>query len=351
MECWGSTLPPPAVPRPSLSQASKSPGLRLFFALARVAVTVGLLAALAAKVDVARLGAVLAQATPLPFAGAVLALAAATLVNAFRWHAILGKAASPGWGAALKLLWLGLFFNQVLPTGVGGDAVRAWRCRRFGIGLGTAVRSILLDRACGYSVLVLLYGFGLPFLLPRFHAALQRQTLIGVFALAAAGLVALFLIDRLPARMASWRMLWPLTELSREARRVFFHRRSVYLLVLAAVGMSLSILSFDLAAQSTGVRLDFAAWLAIVPPVVFVQLVPVSLAGWGVRELALVVILAGFGVPAAPALAASLAIGLLQIAVGLPGGLVWLGNWDIAGEDLPLAAASGRAANLLDRRE
>ncbi len=306
----------------------------------RVVVTAGLLAVLVAKVDRARLGAVLAQATLVPFALAVVALAAATLVNAWRWHAILGKSVSPGWVRLLKLLWLGLFFNQVLPSGVGGDAVRAWRCRRFGISLGTAVRSILLDRACGYSVLVLLYAVGLPYLLPRFPDALQRVTLIGLFALAAGGLVALFVIDFLPRPLVRLRLLWPLTELSREARRVFFDRRSVYLLGLAAIGMGLSIFSFALAAQSVGVRLPVADWLVVLPPVIFIQLVPVSLAGWGVREVALVVILAVYGIPAAAALAASLAIGLSQIVVGLPGGLVWIGNWDVAGRALPRPAAA-----------
>jgi hypothetical protein len=49
-----------------------------------------------------------------------------------------------------------------------------------------------------------------------------------------------------------------------------------------------------------------------------------------VRELGFVVFLAGFGIPAEAALAASLLVGLCLIAVGLPGGLLWLTGWDIA---------------------
>ena len=62
-----------------------------------------------------------------------------------------------------------------------------------------------------------------------------------------------------------------------------------------------------------------------------IQLFPVALAGWGVREAGVVVALAGFGVPAEPALAISLLFGLAQGAVALPGGLIWLLDWDIAG--------------------
>jgi hypothetical protein len=85
-----------------------------------------------------------------------------------------------------------------------------------------------------------------------------------------------------------------------------------------------------LVAYSLGVDLPFSSWVVIVPPVTLIQLVPVSLAGWGVRELGFVVVLAGFGIPAEPALAASLLIGLCMIVVGLPGGLLWLTGWDVA---------------------
>ena len=42
------------------------------------------------------------------------------------------------------------------------------------------------------------------------------------------------------------------------------------------------------------------------------------------RQLGLVVVLAGFGVPAEAALATSVLVGLCMIVVGLPGGLLWL---------------------------
>jgi hypothetical protein len=42
------------------------------------------------------------------------------------------------------------------------------------------------------------------------------------------------------------------------------------------------------------------------------------------------VVLAGFGIPAEASLAASVLCGLCLIAVGLPGGLLWLSGWDIA---------------------
>jgi hypothetical protein len=58
-----------------------------------------------------------------------------------------------------------------------------------------------------------------------------------------------------------------------------------------------------------------------------------------------VVVLAGFGIPTEGALATSLLVGLCQIVVGLPGGLLWLIGWDIT----PVTAAKrGRLAARVD---
>jgi glycosyltransferase 2 family protein len=68
-----------------------------------------------------------------------------------------------------------------------------------------------------------------------------------------------------------------------------------------------------------------------------IQLLPVSLAGWGVREVVLVVALASFGIPAEAALATSVLLGLCLVIVGLPGGLIWLADWDVARSGGPAA--------------
>ena len=101
------------------------------------------------------------------------------------------------------------------------------------------------------------------------------------------------------------------------------------MLGLSILTVGLAVFAFKLVGDSLGVPLSFVTWLAIVPPVSLIQLAPVSLAGWGVREAAMVVVLAGFGVPAAAALAISVLMGLALIVLGLPGGLIWLADWDI----------------------
>ena len=297
----------------------------------RIIITVGLFAALMSRLDTGRIIEILSQGSPSLFLLAVAVLVAINPFVALRWHLILGDQKSIGPSVLFRILLVGWFFNQVLPTGIGGDAVRAWRCKLSGISLTTAISSILLDRASGYFVLIVIYAISLPALLAIVTDPLQQRLLVLVLAAAISALAALFLIDRLPRPVLRLRLVAPLADLSVEARRVFFDvQRVVPILVFAAASIGLTILSADLAARCVHLDLSFGRWLVILPPVALLQLLPVSLGGWGVREAALVVILGKLGVPGETALAASLCIGLSQIVVGLPGGVIWLNNWDIA---------------------
>ena len=294
--------------------------------------TAGLLWALLSRIDLGHVEEFVDRFSLPLLAGGAMALLATSPFSAVRWHIVLGaETTSPGPWTLLKIVLVGLFFNQALPSGVGGDAVRAWRCHQLGIGVATAIRSLVLDRLCGYFVMIVLFAAGLPVLLDSLPDARQRCGVVLLLGAALCGLFVFFLMDYLPRRLLRFRVVFELAALSREGRRLCSRpRRLVALLGLTAVTMGLTILAFMLVADSLGVGLPFGTWAVVVPPVSLIQLVPVSLAGWGVRELGFVVVLAGFGIPADAALATSLLVGLCLIAVGLPGGLLWLTGWDIA---------------------
>ncbi len=307
---------------------------------------------MATRTDLSRAAQLMAQVALPLLAATLVALLMANLVGTLRWHLILSaETPSPGPAVLLKIVLVGLFFNQVLPTGVGGDAVRVWRCCKLGIGLGAALRSILLDRACGYLVLIVAYAASLPSLLHILTDRRQKALVVVMLGAGLLGLVALFVLDRLPQPLLRLRLIAPLAELSRGSRRLFTKpARCAVVLGLSALTIGLTILAFKLVADGIGSRLSFGSWLAIVPPVTLLQLLPISLAGWGVREVALVVVLASFGVLPEAALATSILLGLCLIIISLPGGLIWLANWDIARPQPVLATSAGQSKNWLQRR-
>jgi hypothetical protein len=307
---------------------------------ARILVTLGIILALAMRFDLGQAAELISHANVPLIAATLLVLSLANFVVAWRWHLILSaEAPSPGSTTLLKIMFVGLFFNQILPTGVGGDVVRAWRCSRLGIALGAAIRSILLDRACGYLVLVILYAVALPTLLHILPDARERSAVLAVLAVALLGLLALISLDRLPRPISRLRLMAPFAELSRAGRRLFTNPRQCSIVLgLSVITIALTVLAFKFVGDAIGNQLSLGSWIIVVPPVTLIQLVPVSLAGWGVREAALVVALGSFGVPAEAALAISVLVGLCSIVVGLPGGLIWLADWDIAPSPKPKRA-------------
>jgi uncharacterized membrane protein YbhN (UPF0104 family) len=296
----------------------------------KIAVTVSLLWFFVSRVDVHHISNALMglKLTSLGLAAFVLALTIP--VTAARWHYILSVSGySPGKGKLAKIIWVGLFFNQVLPSGIGGDAVRAWRCHLLGIGAGQAIRSILLDRAMGFALIVLAYAAGLPILL-RMMADGPRRGVFVAILVAVGGLAALFSLDSLPNFLLRMKFLSPIASISIEARRLVSNpRRLSVLFSLTLLGTAINISAYQRIALSIDAGLSFVDWVLIVPPVTLMQLLPVSLAGWGIREAALVVVLNTFNIPSEVALAISLLFGACQVLIALPGGLIWVTGWDL----------------------
>jgi glycosyltransferase 2 family protein len=258
---------------------------------------------------------------------ACLAMAVQLLLAGWRWG-VLGDAigAPPRRGTIIRLTFIGQFFNQTLPSAIGGDAVRAWMAAREGLPMGRAVSGVVADRVVGLVVLLLISAATLPLFTARVADPLARA---GVFAavLGALSALALFCIFAKPvaARLQNIHLARPFATLALDLRHVLIGaRQSPAIVGLAVIVHLLVIAAAYFLARGLGLQVSYTDCLIFVPLVVFLTMLPISIAGWGVREAAMVAAFAYVGVDAAGALALSVAFGLVQIIVGLPGGLWWL---------------------------
>jgi uncharacterized membrane protein YbhN (UPF0104 family) len=80
-----------------------------------------------------------------------------------------------------------------------------------------------------------------------------------------------------------------------------------------------NVLAFFVLSRAVGVDLDFISTAAVTLPALLIAAMPIAVAGWGVREGAVIVGYGLFGVAAAPALAVSIAFGLAMLVASLPG--------------------------------
>jgi hypothetical protein len=76
-------------------------------------------------------------------------------------------------------------------------------------------------------------------------------------------------------------------------------------------------------ARGMGIAVGTLECLVLVPPVLLVSTLPISVAGWGVREGAMVTAFGFAGVAESEAVALGVLFGLVVLVVGLPGGLIW----------------------------
>lgn len=260
------------------------------------------------------------------FIAIILGLAQ-TAVGAFRWRAVLLAIDAPmAWPQLFRMSYIGAFFNQTLPSSVGGDAVRGYMAYRAGAGLGPAVNGVLLDRIATVLALAVLVAVMTPF----GAAALDQGEWFAraawlVLALALAGVITMMALDRLPPALRRFRLIAGLSVLAGDARRVFLQPvHTVSVMFRSILGhVNLSTMIFVLA-TGLGVEVTLADCLLLFPPVLLAQTLPISLAGWGVREGVMVALFALAGVSGQSALAISILYGFVMILVSLPGSLFWL---------------------------
>ena len=274
-------------------------------------------------------------------AGEVRALAAVwflqsllPIVQAMRWRLIAATlGAKLVLHTAIANVYVGQFFNQVLPSSIGGDAVRVWKARRF-MSIESALASISLDRLValmGVPVILAVCSGRLAALLPP---GALRWSLFALVAIAAGGVLMLLLADKapLPGPIRRSRLGGILLSVPAAARRLFADPKRLLVALVLSIAIHLGVgCSLWMLARAAGAEAPLAAFLLLAPLVTMITSVPISIGGWGVREGVLVTALGLLDIAPATALAISIQFGLVMLVVGLPGGV--LAMWDFSRRD------------------
>lgn len=308
--------------------------------LLRATVSVSLLTLLAFLVDVGEVVARLSALRPWWVAAALAISVLQIAVSAWRWRYTAARLdIELPLTTAVAEYYLATFLNQVLPGGVLGDVSRAWRHSRAESADGTGLRSVhavILERTSGQAVMitVAVVAAGL-LLLPGGRSgtaasgtavsALLEHPLSGVpsavslvvgGAVVVLGLVLLRMLARKAARVPA------LDRLLEDARSALLGSALAVQATLSLMIVASYVAVFVLAARAVGVETSLPALALLVPPVLVTMLVPVSVAGWGVREGAAALLWGAVGLTASDGVAISVAYGLLVLISSLPGAVM-----------------------------
>lgn len=292
----------------------------------RVLGSVVLMAALAWVADLGHLPDRMAALSSGWLGVAVAAVIAAIAVSVVKWGLILARRGHPLPSSRLARHYLvGLFFNNLMPGTVGGDAVRAWATTRDTGEVPESVGSVLTERLIAGAGLGLTAALGLLFLPEPGRFAWP----VIVFLAINLGLVGLILVPRLAD--GAVRAILPAGWADGTAGTLNAVRGALTDLRIVGPVLALSVVFQALVAAvnaalfaALGVPVGLGACLLFTPMIFALTMLPLSLSGFGLREAAYAYFFAFVGVPAADAVAASLTFFLVVALVSLPGAPLFL---------------------------
>jgi len=258
--------------------------------------------------------------------GAVLLTTLAMVLSALRWQQVLRAMDMPtSLRTLIPLAFAGQFVSNVLPTTIGGDVLRVSRLSKQNGETEDTFASVVLERLSGWLVLPLITFFGL-----LINPELREQgdaTLFAVLisALTLVGLVTIIVIadhPRLGGRFASregWTRFVGAVHLG--VARMRAHPGATVGIVLAGLlyQVVLCVAALMVAAALGFGWLGMTPLLAFFPAVLIAQVLPIGIAGLGVREGAFVLFLTPLDVPAEQAIALGLVLYAVNLVVSLAG--------------------------------
>jgi uncharacterized protein (TIRG00374 family) len=283
------------------------------------------------KIDLSRTADVMQEADLGYLLLALVLMVVTILPMAWRWQLLLRAK-----GVHDQLPWLTRAYfvsyaaGQVLPTSVGGDAVRIYETAKRHPGHGnTAAASVLLERAIGGAATLILAAFG--FVLAVGHYDVGPYLWVeGLFVVATIvfGFV-LFSRRVRPLLAYGKRILAPL-RLDRIVGQVYsalhsYRENAGVLLGVVAITLGVQavrVLAIWLSGKAVGIDLSPRPYYVMGPLLFLVMLVPFTVNGLAVRESFFVSFLGDVGIDADRAFAAGFLFFVVTVVMAAPGALI-----------------------------
>ncbi len=257
---------------------------------------------------------------------AMVVLLIQIFVMTIRWEIVLDSLGIEiSFKNVISIFWIGLFFNQILPTSVGGDAVRGLYLYQRGYSFAKASQGVIFDRIIGLISLVAIVIITLPLGLQLVDSDNAKWGLMSIIIFFICALTLLLNINMISSRFQKWNLIYKFSSIMTVIRDSIFSLNPGFKLLLISILVHfLSILTMTILAIGMQLELRIIGLLVIVPVVTLLMVLPISIAGWGIREGAMIIGLGFIGVGAENAFALSLLFGFLMLSIAIPGGAIWI---------------------------
>lgn len=298
----------------------------------KIAVSVGLLVFLVSRAGLSEIFQVARSADVGVLSWALIVYTSTVIVVSWRWQLLLtSQNAKVPFGQVVSLYFIGFFFNNFLPTSIGGDIYRVWGAGKDSGKRAISAASVVVERLLGLLAVSALAILAMLVVRQVADASIRAFVLI-IFGGSMVLLLALFFsrgISKFLKALTRKFSLWGLGQrLMRFYEAVTLYRRKKRILISAfviSIVYQLFIVLFSyLVARGLGLGIAWHYFILFVPVTVIMSWLPISINGVGVRETGYVLLLSKIGHSSSEALTLSLLIYGLSVLASLVGGVLYL---------------------------
>ena len=300
--------------------------------VAKIAVSVALLAYLLSTTDLDALQRRVRAGDTVLLALAMALYAAILAISTWRWRVLLQ---AQGYTAPLAHLsgsyLVATFFNNFLPSNIGGDVIRVRDSSRLTGSTTTSLAVVAIDRILGLGALYVLALVAFLAGGPEVRALAGARSVLLALGLVFGGLAYVFFRPGIARRAVSAsglaRLPWALKRFETVQSAVHVYRAQVHAVWMAFLGsvalQAIVVYYYFTVARALRIPLPLSACFLMVPLCTLVQTVPISFNGWGIRESVFILYFHQVGLGKDSALAFSLVGAGLIVLMSLSGAIVW----------------------------
>jgi len=298
----------------------------------RIAISLGLVIYLIYITDIPHIISILKNIDPAGIVLAIISFIVSVILLALRWHLL-----TRSYGMIVKIMplfiyyFIGLFFNNFLPTSIGGDLSRAYYLARQSGDHSASIGTVFLERLVGLLATLSFAVLSFFWLMKYFHTnRIFYITLVVILVISL--FLAAVMSRRLYRRFNGLLSLLTFYNIGDKIKKVFdtlhFYRNKKWILLgtylYSLLAQFVLIIMNYILARSLGLYEISFGYLILVVPITFVIGLLPSINGIGVRDTGYLLLLTRLGLTPAQVLSLSFTVTIIPIFLSLFGGFFFL---------------------------
>lgn len=297
----------------------------------KIGVSAAIMYLLLRNMDLRAFWATFSSVEPLAIAFVALLLIFNQSVSSYRWSVILKKDMDVSYLRLLSIYFVGMFFNNFLPTMVGGDVVKGYYLYKHSRKGDVALASIFMDRYSGFTALMVITTLAL---IPG-YSLIKGTGLPGFFVLLIGGFTAMSMVIwigplhswamRIAAKVHFYGINRKIDTVYRVLMSYKRHRDILVKAFVCSVIVQCNVMiGYYVIGWGMGLDVPIAYYFLFIPLTTAISMLPISLSGLGIREGAFVFLFAMAGATKEEALTLSLMWFAVGVIVSLIGGIEYV---------------------------